>query len=133
MNEINSGSTSLRTLSARITRFLKISLWMTKCKRPVNTAKRDAADFRGGPLCCQRYIITVVMKHFEVCPLCGETSAVRPKLVLIDEAWLPAPGKDPRLAYFADLRVDDVQPKNLREQPLEQFIDGFYCDRVSAT
>jgi hypothetical protein len=49
--------------------------------------------------------------------------------VLIDEAWIPAPGKDPRLAYFADLRVDDVRPENLREPPLEQFVEGFYCDR----
>jgi len=31
--------------------------------------------------------------------------------------------------YFADLRVDDVQAENLREAPLEQFIDGFFCDR----
>lgn len=51
--------------------------------------------------------------------------------MLIDEAWVPAPGKDGRLAYFADLRVDDVQPQNLRERPLEQFLDGFYCDRCN--
>jgi hypothetical protein len=25
--------------------------------------------------------------------------------------------------------VDDVRAENLREPPLEQFIDGFYCDR----
>ena len=62
---------------------------------------------------------------------CGETSAVRPKLLLIDEAWMPGPGKDPRHAYFADLRVDDVQARNLRARPLEQFIDGSYCDRCS--
>jgi hypothetical protein len=55
----------------------------------------------------------------------------RPKLVLIDEAWVPALGKDPRLAYFADLRVDDVQAQIVRERPLEQFIDGFYCDRCN--
>jgi hypothetical protein len=70
-------------------------------------------------------------KHVETCPLCGETSAVRPKLVLIDEVWVPARGRDPRLAYFADLRVDDVQAHNLRERPLEQFIHGFYCDRCN--
>jgi hypothetical protein len=80
----------------------------------VNTAKRDAADL----------LIFVVAS----CPLCGETSAVRPKL---DEAWVLSPGKDSRLACFADLRVDDVQPQNLREHPLEQFIDGFYCDRCN--
>jgi hypothetical protein len=72
-----------------------------------------------------------VPTHFGACPLCGEGSAVRPKVVLIDEAWVPAPDKDPRYAYFADLRVDDVQPQNLRETPLEQFIDGYYCDRCN--
>jgi hypothetical protein len=65
----------------------------------------------------------------EVCPICREISAVRQKLVLIDEAWVPAPDKDSRLQYFSDLRVDEVQAQNLREHPLEQFIDGFYCDR----
>jgi hypothetical protein len=70
-------------------------------------------------------------KHPEKCPLCGKAESVRPKLVLIDEAWVPAPGKDPRLAYFADLRVDDVKAENLRERPLEQFIDGYYCDRCN--
>ena len=67
--------------------------------------------------------------HAEVCPACGGASALRPKLLLIDEAWVPAPGKDPRLAYWASLRVDDVQAQALRKSPLEQFIDGFYCDR----
>jgi hypothetical protein len=69
--------------------------------------------------------------HSEICPVCGESSALRPKLLLIDEAWVPAPGKDSRLAYFADLRVDDVQSQNVRGRPLEQFIDGFYCDRCN--
>jgi hypothetical protein len=64
----------------------------------------------------------------EICPTCGQSSAVRTKLMLIDEAWVPGPGKDPRLAYFADLRIDDIQPQNLRERPLEQFVDGFFCD-----
>ena len=67
----------------------------------------------------------------EKCPHCGESASIRPKRVMIDEAWVPAPGKDPRLAYFADLRVDDVQSRTLREHPLEQFIDGFYCDRCN--
>jgi len=72
-----------------------------------------------------------VTDQIEACPFCGETSRVRAKLVLIDEAWVPAPGKDPRLKYFADLRVDDVKAQNLREQPLEQFVDGFHCDRCN--
>jgi hypothetical protein len=69
------------------------------------------------------------MPNEEKCPRCGEVSAVRPKLVLIDEAWVYEPGKDPRLAYFADLRVDDVRPENLRSRPLEQFIDGYFCEK----
>ena len=67
--------------------------------------------------------------HIEPCPLCGTASAVRPKLILIDEAWVPGPGKDSRMAYLADLRADDVKTENLRESPLEQFVDGFYCDQ----
>jgi hypothetical protein len=67
----------------------------------------------------------------EACPLCGQTSSVRPKLVLVDEAWISAPGKDERLKYFADLRVDDVRLESLREPPMEQFLDGFYCEQCN--
>lgn len=72
-----------------------------------------------------------MLRRSENCPVCGESSVVRPKLLLIDEAWVPAQYKAPRLAYFADLRVDDVQAQIVRERPLEQFIDGFYCDRCN--
>jgi hypothetical protein len=67
-------------------------------------------------------------ERVEVCPTCGQTTRLRAKLVLIDETWVPGPGKDTREAYFADLRVDDVEAASLRSQPLQQFIDGFYCD-----
>jgi hypothetical protein len=63
------------------------------------------------------------------CPCCGEESGVRPKLLLIDGAWAPTTGRDARLAYMADLRVDDVQDQEVREHPLEQVVDGFYCER----
>lgn len=72
-----------------------------------------------------------MLMQFEACPVCGSSSTVRPKLLLIDEAWVPAPGKDSRLKYHADLRVDDVQDQSVRERSLEQFIDGFYCDRCN--
>ena len=65
----------------------------------------------------------------EPCPRCRDVANVRPKLVLIDEAWVDEPGKDPRLAYVASLRVDDVKPENVRASPLEQFVDGWFCDR----
>jgi hypothetical protein len=64
----------------------------------------------------------------EKCPVCGSASSVRPKFVLIDEAWIPGPGKDPRLAFVADLRVDDVKPEHVRASPLQQFIDGYWCE-----
>jgi hypothetical protein len=35
---------------------------------------------------------------------------------------------DPRLKYFADLRVDSLEPEFVRDAPFEQFVDGFYCD-----
>jgi hypothetical protein len=66
--------------------------------------------------------------RIEACPICCNTSQVRRKLLLIDEAWVPAPGEDPRLAYIADLRADDVLANELREAPLEQFLDGYFCD-----
>ena len=67
--------------------------------------------------------------QIEKCPRCGDASGLRPKLVLIDETWVDAPGKDSRLRYFADLRVDAVRSENRREKPLEQFVDGYFCDR----
>jgi hypothetical protein len=67
------------------------------------------------------------LASIERCPSCGAGDCVQPKLVLIDEAWLDEPGKDPRLKYFADLRVDDVKAECLRDSPLQQFVDGFYC------
>ncbi len=73
---------------------------------------------------------TMSTQHpIEACPRCGDASAVRPKLLLIDEAWVAAPGKDPREKYFADLRVDDVAPESQKSPPLEQFVEGYYCDK----
>ncbi len=67
--------------------------------------------------------------NLEPCPSCGASSLLRQKLILIDEAWVPATSKDPRTEYFTDLRVDDVKAENLRDHPLQQFVDGFYCDQ----
>jgi len=36
--------------------------------------------------------------------------------------------RNPRLAHFADLCVDDVKPDLLSDHPLEQFIEGLYCE-----
>jgi hypothetical protein len=65
----------------------------------------------------------------ENCPSCGEAEFVRPKLLLIDEAWVCEPGKDPRLAYAASLRVDDLKEGAVQASPLEQFVQGHYCDK----
>ena len=65
----------------------------------------------------------------ESCPICHEASALRAKLLLVEEAWVPAPGKYPRLAFFADLRVDDIRPELVKAGPLEQFVEGHFCER----
>lgn len=98
----------------------------------MSKTKPQKVDVKQIVLLCNREIIAIVTSQTEPCPLCGQTSGVHPKLILIDEGWVQKPGRDPREVYFADLRVDDVQPQNLREHPLEQFIDGFYCDRCKS-
>jgi len=65
----------------------------------------------------------------EPCPICNDTAKLRPKLLLIDEAWMPAPGKDSRLAFVANLRADDILPEHIKSPPLEQFVDGYFCER----
>jgi hypothetical protein len=67
--------------------------------------------------------------NFEPCPVCASDASVREKLVLIDDAWLPDNDKDPREAYFADLRVDDLAPNVVKQSPLHQFVDGFFCEK----
>jgi hypothetical protein len=49
-------------------------------------------------------------------------------LLLIDEAWVKRPGIDARLAYFADLRVDDLKREAIKSEPMSQFVDGYYCN-----
>jgi len=68
------------------------------------------------------------MNAIEQCPLCKSAGAVRPKLVLIDEAWTDPAGGEARVKYAADLRVDDVEGKFLKDEPLQQFVDGFFCE-----
>ena len=65
----------------------------------------------------------------EPCPICREVSAIRSKLLLVDEAWVEAPGKDSRFAFVASLRVDDVRPELKKDFPLNQFVEGYYCDK----
>lgn len=67
----------------------------------------------------------------EACPICGSIDAVRPKLVLIDGAWHQEPGKDPRERHLVDLRVDDIASDEVRTPPLEQYVDGLYCDKCA--
>jgi hypothetical protein len=70
-------------------------------------------------------------KNLEICPSCGSATTIREKLVLIDEAWDDTLNRDPRLRYFSDLRADDLNGQDVRQQPLEQFVDGYYCDKCA--
>jgi hypothetical protein len=64
----------------------------------------------------------------EPCPHCNLTLYIRPKLILVDKAWNRDEGGDSRMAHASYLRADDLKPEVKREQPLQQFVDGFYCD-----
>lgn len=67
-------------------------------------------------------------KKSEACPICGDSSAVRPKLVLVNAPWRPVPGRDPRERYLVDLRADELKPEALLN---EQFVSGLYCEHCS--
>ncbi len=71
------------------------------------------------------------MNSYPECPSCGSCRAVKPKLILVDKAWIDEPGIDPRLKYFTDLRADDIRPEFLRQDPFQQFVDAFYCENCS--
>ncbi len=84
--------------------------------------------WRASPIWVGQWRRMVEMKCPAACPFCGSAFAVRPKLVLVDEAWRPAPEKDCRLFYFADIRVDDLREEFVPAPPLEQFIHALFCD-----
>ncbi len=65
----------------------------------------------------------------DTCPICKTNKLVRSKLILIDSLWEETLETDPRLRYFTDLRLDDVIEKHRSDPPLQQFIEGYYCDQ----
>lgn len=73
------------------------------------------------------------MNHnpMESCPRCRSTQHVRPKEILIGAA---SPKKrfngEEKTGYrrLDQLAVDECKPAFLRAAPLDQLIDGFYCD-----
>ncbi|WP_223789121.1 cyclic-phosphate processing receiver domain-containing protein [Marinicella meishanensis] len=75
-----------------------------------------------------RQIEKIINSQHETCPTCGDYQMVRRKMILIDPIWKDSPSIDPRLKYFTDLRVDDVKVENRPDAPLEQVMDGFYCE-----
>ncbi len=52
---------------------------------------------------------------------------MRPKLLLIDPDHRYTEDGE-IIRYWADLRVCDVAAPHQRKAPLDQFVDGFYCD-----
>lgn len=73
------------------------------------------------------------MNHnvMESCPRCGSTQHVRHKAILIGAA---SPEKrfngEEKAGYrrLDQLAVDECDPAELKPAPLEQLVDGFYCD-----
>jgi len=68
------------------------------------------------------------MNSYPECPRCRSCKAVTTKLLLVDKAWVDEPGIDSRLEFFVDLRADDIRAEFLRQDPLQQFVDAFYCE-----
>ncbi|WP_245220865.1 DUF4365 domain-containing protein [Pseudomonas batumici] len=76
------------------------------------------------------------MQHsLEPCPRCGSAQHVRPKEMLIGAA---SPKRrfngEERTGYqrVDQLAVDECKPELLKEPPLQQLVDGFYCDQCGA-
>jgi predicted RNA-binding Zn-ribbon protein involved in translation (DUF1610 family) len=73
----------------------------------------------------------VKQNTMESCPRCGTVRHVRPKSILIGAA---SPKKrfdgEEKAGYrrLDQLAVDECKPALLKAAPLEQLIDGFYCD-----
>jgi hypothetical protein len=61
----------------------------------------------------------------ENCPICGESSAVRSKLVLIDAPWELVPGGDSRKRYLVSPVADEVTPEAVQQR---QVSHGYRCD-----
>jgi hypothetical protein len=60
------------------------------------------------------------------CPSCRSAAQVRHKRILVDPA---APATmDVREKYYGPIRVDDLGASVGGASPLEQFVDGYFCD-----
>ncbi|MFJ2479891.1 hypothetical protein ACIOWE_06420 [Pseudomonas sp. NPDC087598] len=71
-------------------------------------------------------------KAMQACPRCKSAEQVRLKAILIGAA---SPAKrfngEEKAGYqrLDQLAVDECRPERLKDSPLEQLVDGFYCDQ----
>jgi hypothetical protein len=65
------------------------------------------------------------------CPKCGRTDGIRPKLLLIDKFnhahFREHPEERSGCLCQSDLSVDGLKPEFVADSPLEQFVEGHYC------
>lgn len=70
-------------------------------------------------------------KTMQACLRCKSAEQVRPKAILIGAA---SPAKrfngEEKAGYqrLDQLAVDECKPERLKAPPLEQLVEGFYCD-----
>lgn len=76
------------------------------------------------------------MRHLEspmICPKCLSDSHVRAKALLIGKASpkLLFSDYEERAGYLRrdQLAVDECKQEELQSSPLEQFVNGYYCDQ----
>ena len=72
------------------------------------------------------------MENKNICPKCNSDYAVRKKKILISmsrKEWHKQ-GRDPRemCPCCVKLTIDDCIKKHINESPLEQFVQGCFCD-----
>lgn len=58
----------------------------------------------------------------DLCPECRTKDKVYSKLILIEDILKPDTARD-------RLRIDHLQKEFLGKAPLEQFIEGFFCEK----
>jgi hypothetical protein len=71
------------------------------------------------------------MASHPICPKCKTNDCVYAKLILIGKLSPIALFGDEQAGYIRkdQLAVDECKLELLKKTPLEQFVDGFFCDK----
>jgi len=88
-----------------------------------STAKSKQARLPSLHSSGKRRIDTALAQLSAPCPVCGETTGVRPEIVLIDDALI---------IHLSSLSVAGDQPQYLRQLPSGPSVERNYCESCKA-